>query len=160
MSLDLLTEVTAAVGAITGVIGTSLGLRAYIRDTAKFRVDLAESVMVVNHPELDSGKPWGRITIVNTGRRPLFLQVAELVLSNGNFILPARQSPQVLEEGCEPVHVYFDRERLAHNGFEILCAFAQDGSGRRYYSRMSLRNRVRLLRQKFRRSQAPFLDRL
>lgn len=149
MISTLLTQVTAAIGAATGIIGTALGARAYRRDRAFFRVRLGRHVAVVNHPDLSSSKRWGTITVLNAGRRPLFLQQVQLCLDGDEHAYPPVQPrPQTLEEGGEPVTAFFDIEGLTNDGYTVLRALAKDGRGICYYSPLRLRDRLRWMRHK------------
>lgn len=132
--------ITAIVGLITGVLGSVLGILNYLRDNGTLKVDLAMKVLRSEHP----GKVWGRVTAANMGRRPVFLEAVELMLDNGGmYAFLGDSRPTRMEEGGPSFSAYFDPLQIQERG-RIVCAFARDNLGRRYYSPMSLRDHVLL----------------
>lgn len=83
----------------------------------------------------DPNKTWAYIQVVNDGRRPLTFQKAALFVPTNRdrpFYVAAESTVRRLEEG-EHIDVPIDEDQL--KGVRVLCAMAQDITGRMYFSR-------------------------
>jgi hypothetical protein len=78
-----LTDFIAALGLVSGVTGTVLGVLNFLRDRAKVEVSLQWDMEVTPGTEYDHNKLWGVVSVTNVGRRPSFVSHAALKLPRG-----------------------------------------------------------------------------
>ena len=109
------TQVTALVGAFTGIAALVLSVTNYLRDNPKVTVTLSWDMSVTDNPRYDRNKQWGIVSIANVGRRPIYVRIANLKLPNGY-----KNSHLVLSEGIAG-------KRLAEGDAPAIFIISQDG---------------------------------
>ena len=141
-----ISDVASLFGIIFGVSGATLGAMGYFRDRAKLVVTLKWDMKIVNNPDYDESKLWGRVIVTNVGRRPIFITAAALVLpKNYNDVLVLQDSIRgtKLGEGDKPVTYFIDQSELVEFSKEWykIRAEVQDSTNRSYSSkRVSKKN--------------------
>lgn len=110
-----ITQVTAFVGAFTGIAALVLSITNYLRDNPKVTVTLLWDMSVTDNPRYDRNKLWGMVSVANVGRRPIYVRIANLKLPKGH-----RNSHLVLSEGIEG-------KRLAEGDAPAIFMVNQDG---------------------------------
>ena len=131
------------IGAITGPAGLTIALLVYFRDRSKVRVILGWDRIMVGGPVEDK-KTYTQITIINSGRRPIYLSHASIELpkrvSNkyGTLLFSDGIDGVTLGEGARPHVVTADQnhENIKNHLQEWwkLRAAVVDASGQKYYS--------------------------
>jgi hypothetical protein len=110
-----ITQVTALIGALTGIAALVLSITNYLRDNPKVTVTLLWDMSVTDNPRYDRNKQWGIVTVANVGRRPIFIRIANLRLPKGH-----KDSHLVLSEGIAG-------KRLAEGDAPAMFIISQDG---------------------------------
>src|ERR1700682_2565679 len=72
------TQVTALVGAFTGIAALVLSVTNYLRDNPKVIVTLLWDMSVTDNPRYDRNQQWGIVSVANVGRRPIYVRIANL----------------------------------------------------------------------------------
>ncbi len=136
-----LSEFTALLGLIFGLIGTAIGVFNYLRDRGKLVVRLQWDMAISGEPD---DKRVGCITVTNTGRRAIFMSHVALRLPKGgelsHFLIRAGLNGQKLSEGDPPAVFPVDQEGMevyAHEWQEVL-AQVSDSTGKEWLSKKVL----------------------
>ena len=114
-----LTEWAALVGAITGPLGLMVGVLVYFRDRARVVVDVTWGMKAFGPGPYDPNKEYGCVTVVNIGRRPIFLSHVHLLLPEkaagefNHFVLSEGIQGRTFAEGDEPAKYWIDQSLLA-----------------------------------------------
>jgi len=109
------TQVTALVGAFTGISALVLSITNYLRDNPKVKVTLLWDMSITDNPRYDRNKKWGVVSVANLGRRPIHVRIANLKLPKGH-----RNSHLVLSDGIAG-------QRLAEGDAPAIFILSQDG---------------------------------
>lgn len=138
--------VLATAAFVLGVIGTALGILNYRRDRPKLLVSLRWDAIVVRDTK-GTNATFGQIYLTNTGRRPIYITSAGIEFNPPRawwFTRTQRQGKQKgrkLAEGDPPLSLVVDATRLGADITRDHCqfwrafrAFAEDSSGKRYFS--------------------------
>lgn len=73
-----LNDIATIIGVVFGVSGFTLAILNYLRDNPKIKVSIQWDLAVTENPTYDPKKLWGKVEVVNFGRRPVFLSHAAL----------------------------------------------------------------------------------
>jgi hypothetical protein len=136
-TIQVVSIVTAIVGAMLGSAGFALSILAFRRDRPKLVVTLQWDMALVGNPETKIGL----VRVTNTGRRPAYLAIVALQLPKGfkydHLALMDSIPGKKLEEGGAPA-VY----QVTYAGMEVykrvwnkIRAMAEDSSGKKYHSK-------------------------
>ncbi len=109
------TQITALIGAFTGIVALVLSITNYLRDNPKVTVKLLWDMSVTDNPRYDRNKLWGMVTVANVCRRPIYVRIANLKLPKGH-----RHSHLVLSEGIAG-------NRLSEGDAPAIFIVSQDG---------------------------------
>lgn len=66
------TQITALIGAFTGIAALVLSITNYLRDNPKVTVTLLWDMSITDNPRYDRNKLWGVVSVANVGRRPIY----------------------------------------------------------------------------------------
>lgn len=142
--LSLIGAIAGAIGAITGIAGVVFTWLAYRRDRPSVKVRLLAPVIPTG-PGYRSDIAWGMVQVVNSGRRPVSLQSATLLLDKRATAVLFTFQPVTIEEGGHPSITLFDFGDMVSRGGNVICARVQDGTGKTHYSPMNVKQRFQLL---------------
>ena len=143
----MLTTITAIAGLIFGVSALLLSLLNYRRDRPKLLVSLRWDAITVRDTK-GCDATFGQVYLTNTGRRPIYITAAGVEFDPPNaawFTLTKKQGKvrgRKLAEGDPPLSLVVDavgrgadmtRENSSY--WREFRAFAEDNTGKRYYSK-------------------------
>lgn len=135
-----LTQVTALVGAFTGIAALVLSITNYLRDNPKVTVTLLWDMSVTDNPRYDRNKQWGIVTVANVGRRPIYLRIANLKLpkgyTNSHLVLSEGIAGKRLAEGDAPAMFIISQDGMEEyaKDWQKIRAAIYDSAGREYLS--------------------------
>lgn len=142
----MFTTITAIAGVILGLSSLVLALLNYRRDRPKLLVSLRWDAIVVRDTK-GRDASFGQLYLTNTGRRPIYITSAGIEFDPPRaswFSRTERQGKvkgRKLGEGDPPLSLVVDATRLGadltreHSRYwRHFRAFAEDSTGRRYYS--------------------------
>jgi hypothetical protein len=75
-----ITDINAVLGVMFGLAGFILGLLSYLRDKSMIRVTLRWGIRILNDPNREPTSEVGVVSVVNVGRRPIYLSHVALML--------------------------------------------------------------------------------
>ena len=133
-----ISETTALLGLIFGLIGTTIGVSNYFRDRAKVVVTLRWDMSMIDD---DPENKIGCITVTNTGRRAIFISHVALRLPKGNefshFLIQGGLKGQKLSEGDSPAVFPVEQEGLEKyaNQWRNIIAQVSDSTGKEWVSK-------------------------
>jgi hypothetical protein len=140
------TTITAIIGVVFGLSSLILTLLNFRRDRPKLLVSLRWDAIIVRDTK-GCDATFGQIYLTNTGRRPIYIRSAGIEFNPPRaswFTRTERQGKlkgRKLAEGDPPLSLVVDATRLGadltreHSRYWCeFRAFAEDSSGKRYYS--------------------------
>ena len=133
-----ITEASAFLGLLFGLIGTSLGLFNYFRDKGHIVVLLQWDMAMTSE---DAAKRIGCITVTNIGRRAIFMSHVALRLPKGceisHFLIQGGLKGQKLLEGDPPAVFPVDQANLeTYAGqWQEIVAQVSDSTGKEWLSK-------------------------
>jgi len=134
----MITELTAVLGLIFGLIGTIIGVSNYLRDKAKIVVLLQWDMAMTSEHE---NKRFGCITVTNIGRRAVFISHITLKLPEGSetthYLIQGSLKGRKLSEGDPPAVFPVDQAGFDEIAARWQCIIAQvsDSTGKVWYSK-------------------------
>lgn len=147
----MLTTITAIGGFVFGLSALILGILNYRRDRPKLIVSLRWDAIIVRDTK-GVNATFGQIYLTNTGRRPIYITSAGIVFDPPGAIWFTRTERQgkvrgrKLAEGDPPLSLVVDATGVASNitrensrYWREFRAFAEDSSGKRYFSEKTTR---------------------
>ncbi|MCH8305405.1 MAG: hypothetical protein IIB94_09795 [Candidatus Marinimicrobia bacterium] len=136
-----LSAFVSLIAIILGATGTILGILNFKRDKAKVKVTLQWDMKILGNPKYDENKSWGIVTVVNIGRRPIFISHASIKLPRGfdaSFLIIAEgMSGKKFSEGDPPETFILTQEDLGKYSavWKKLRATVIDSTGKEYHSK-------------------------
>lgn len=133
-----LTETSALLGLLFGLIGTLLGVFNYFRDKADIVVLLKWDMALKGE---DEASRVGCITVTNTGRRAIFISHVALRLpkggENSHFLIQGGLNGQKLLEGDPPAVFPIEQNNLENyaNRWKEIVAQVSDSTGKEWISK-------------------------
>jgi hypothetical protein len=137
--------VLSIIGTLTGTTGVVLGILNYFRDRASAIVSLHWDFVELDYNNRPSGQPMGAVSIVNNGRRPLYIKLVYLDLpkrsGQGAMILKKSLGGQKLGEGDPDFTIVISTDMLEFLRCRLAAywkgihAVAVDNCGRQYKSK-------------------------
>jgi hypothetical protein len=133
---NVITLTASILGMILGTAGLTVSLMNYLRDRPKVKLSLQWDMT-----EALTKEKRGLIKVSNVGRRPVFISVVALALPKGmrhsHLLIDTSIGGKKLSEGDAPVGHTVSYPQLAEysKGWRKIRAYAEDSTGRRYYSR-------------------------
>ena len=131
-------ELTGLLGLIFGLIGTIIGVFNYLRDKGQLVVRLQWDMAVTGEPE---EKRVACITVINTGRRAIFMSHVALRLpkgsENSHLLIRDGLKGQKLSEGDPPQVFIVDQEGLEQYArkWKRVRAQVSDSTGKEWISK-------------------------
>lgn len=135
-----LTQITALVGAFTGIAALVLSITNYLRDSPKLTVKLLWDMSITDNPGYDRNTFWGIVTVANVGRRPIHVRVANLRLPKGHaashLVLSEGIAGKTLAEGAPPAIFIISQDGMQEyaRDWRKIRAAIYDSAGREYLS--------------------------
>lgn len=133
-----ITELTAVLGLVFGLVGTTIGVSNYLRDKAKVIVSLQWDMAMTGE---DENKRFGCITVTNIGRRAIFISHVALRLPKGgeisHFLIQGGLKGQKLSEGDPPAVFPVEQTGLEEfaGKWQYLVAQVSDSTGKVWCSK-------------------------
>ncbi len=146
------TALVAILGLISGVIGTVLGMLNFLRDRAAVEVSLQWDLTVTPDLGYDSTKKWGVITVVNVGRRPIFVSHVAIRLPKATWsdgvpsylVVMGGMAGKTLAEGSPAERHIVTQDGLQEfaSHWRDMVAQVNDSAGRVWKSKKLRREKV------------------
>jgi hypothetical protein len=146
LASSTITFILSLIGTLSGTAGVVLGVLNYLRDRPVAVVGLRWDLEALDKHLQPAGPPVGVVSVVNKGRRPLFIKLVYLQTPRRSgrdqyLLVPGTQQGQKLTEGDpelvlplrEDVQTFL-RQNLAADWAKIY-AVAEDNCGRKYRSK-------------------------
>lgn len=133
-----ITELTAVLGLVFGLVGTTIGVSNYLRDKAKVIVSLQWDMAMTGE---DENKKFGCITATNIGRRAIFISHVALRLPKGgevsHFLIQGGLKGQKLSEGDPPAVFPVEQAGLEEfaREWQYVVAQVSDSTGKVWCSK-------------------------
>jgi|SRR5215472_157922 len=145
-AVQIISLVTGILGALLGTAGLIISIRAFLRDRPKITVTLNWDLEPIAKPlpiGVSIKKPdrIGVVSVTNVGRRAIHIVVVGLELPKhyeyDMLILKESMPGRRLGEGDPPAKyaVTHDKMDKYKADWKKLRAFAEDGAGKKYYSK-------------------------
>ena len=140
IGIQIISLVTAILGAVLGSAGLAISILAYLRDRAQIHVHLGWDLEELT-PR--TGRKIGVVSVTNTGRRAIHIGAVGLSLpkhhDRSSLLLLDSIGGRRLGEGDPPAKfmVNYGGMEKYKTDWKRIRAFAEDGSGKRYYSKHS-----------------------
>jgi hypothetical protein len=141
-SKDVITIIASITGMVLGTAGFVLSLVNYFRDRAKIRVRLQWDMAVTpGDPRYDPRKKYAVISVLNIGRRPVYLGAVALRLPKGfkatHLLAPEAIGGKKLEEGGPPMIVTLQQDNLEEYSkqWREVRAYVELSTGKTYLSK-------------------------
>ena len=137
--IEIVSLVTAILGAVLGAAGLIISIFAFLRDRPRITVFLNWDVESVERP----GFRIGVVSVTNVGRRAAYIGAVALELpkhSDYKALLLKGSIPGTrLGEGDPPAKymVSYDKLEKYKSDWNRIRAFAEDSAGKKYYSRFT-----------------------
>jgi hypothetical protein len=130
-----LSTAASILGMLLGTAGFVMSILTYLRDRARVKITLQWKMQ-----NLQTSETKGLVRITNTGRRPVFISVVALTLPNGfehtHLVLDESIGGKKLGESEKPLGILVPYDGLAQysKSWRKMRAYAEDSTGKRYYS--------------------------
>ena len=139
--IQIVSLVTAILGAALGTAGFTISILAFLRDRPRITVVLNWDLESAERP----GFRIGLVSVINIGRRAVYIGAVALELPKHSeykaLLLKGSIPGKRLGEGDPPAKymVSYDKpEKYKANWYKIR-AFAEDSAGKKYYSKFTAR---------------------
>lgn len=142
MSLTI-SQLASLLGIIFGTAGLVISILNYLRGRPKVRVHLSWDMESVGNPMLPNGKKMGLVKVTNTGRRPVYVSHAALVLpkekdekTNQLLLLTDSIAGDKLAEGDPPQTYQIGQDNLSEYAehWDEMYVQIEDSTGTQYTS--------------------------
>jgi hypothetical protein len=134
--MEWITLGLAILGTVTGVVGTSLGVWSYRRDTARVKVSVSWDMST--HPPIKNDEQCGLLRIENVGRRPIFVSHAHIRSENSKTVhlLPQTIDGYRVSEGDKPVVVQVTQKGMEQfaDEWKSVCIVVEGPNNAKYVS--------------------------
>ena len=137
--IQIVSLVTAILGAVLGAAGLIISILAFLRDRPRLTVFLQWDVESIERP----GFRIGVVSVTNVGRRAAYIGAVALQLPKHSdykaLLLKGSVPGTRLGEGDPPAKymVSYDKLEKYKSDWYRIRAFAEDSAGKKYYSRFT-----------------------
>ena len=138
---SLVPLIASIVGIVFGAVSLVVSFLAFFRDRPRVHVTLQWDLSVTPGTKYDHTKQYGVVSVVNVGRRPIFVSHASLKLPRGldatHLLLIEGIGGTKLAEGDPPWKCMIDQERLSKYSkhWKTIRAIVIDSAGKEYRSK-------------------------
>lgn len=139
-------DIATIIGVVFGVSGFTLAILNYLRDNPRIKISLKWDLAVTENPKYDPRKSWGKVEVVNIGRRPIFVSHAALRLPKDYdykfLVLKEGIKGERLAEGDQPKIYLVDQEgiEMSAKDWRKIRAEISDSTGKTWRSKKLKRN--------------------
>ena len=139
--MNILTSITAIVGAVLGGASLTLGILNYLRDRSRVKVRPQWNMVVSDRSLAEDERECGLITVTNVGRRPVYVSHACLILprayENRLLLLVDSIQGRRLSEGEPPQNfiVRHDIQERYSKDLKRIRVQVSDSTGQVYLSK-------------------------